>query len=716
MTKLFIVESPNKIKTVKQYLGKDYEVVASIGHTHRLPTKDYVDIKNSFKLNYEVDPKKREALKIIEKFAASCTEILYATDQDVEGSVIAWNLYEILSKKYKKKQHIRVNLKEITKTGIQQALASAYPMTDKHEYEIVSAGFLRRIEDRLVGFKVSPLAYVHVKEHTSAGRVQSPALRLIVEREREITSFIPEVYYEIFASLFPSGTTTTFQAKYTKEITDEKTASVIVAQCKGKTPTMSSINKKTTKSSPPAPFITKTLLSAASTLLGWKTKKATVIAQALFQKGLITYIRTDSASICQDGEALLFAYLKSNFAPNYITKSLPDYKNKDAKLEHGCIRPTDLSNKAILAPDEAKLYELIWCRFVACGMTQAQYESVSADISINNHVFKATGSTLLFDGFTKVWNFSTKDNTTLPSLEKDTKLSLRDVHEEKKETRPASRFKGASLIDALDKIGIGKPSTMDSILSVLEEREYIQYDQKQSIVPTELGMRLNDFLMKYFLHIIDFDFTAKVEAEQEKVMSGELKYLDVIKVFYDNLKEEIKQATTKISIDKKETEATAIVCPQCKDNLLIRKLNKKINKLFYSCSGYQEKSCMATFAIGEDGQPFAEKEIVREILKDCPGKDCGGVLVKSFNSKTKEVFYACTKWRKEDGACKVSADKDGVVREPKKFKKLGLCSKCKKSELVERSSSKGVLFIACLGFPRCRFTASIDDKEKLGLK
>jgi DNA topoisomerase I len=708
--KLFIVESPNKVSTAKKYLGADYQVAASVGHTYQLPKKNYVDIKNGFKLLYEPDPKKRDALKTIEKLAEKCDEIYLATDADTEGSCIAWHLYEHLLKKNKKKPFIRVNLKEITKTGIQQALAASYPITDPKEFSIVQAGFLRRIEDRFVGFQVSPLAYVHVQSGTSAGRVQSPALRIVVEREREIQSFVPEVYYEIFAELFPTGTTETFKAKYAKEIKDEKTANLIVSQTKGKPATITKIDKKQTKSTPAAPFITKTLLASASTVLGWKTEKATIVAQQLFQNGHITYIRTDNTIISDDGQKMLTDYVKQNFAPSYVPKTLPNYNNDKAKLEHECIRPTDLSANPILPADDAKLYDLIRRRFIAAGMTPAVYDSVSVDISIGSHPFKVSGSTLNFDGWTQVWHFNKKSDSTLPEMNQDTSLSQRDLYSEKKQTKPPSRYKGASLIEALDKMGIGKPSTINSILKILEERQYIKYEQ-QIIVPTDLGMRLNDFLMKYFLKIIDFDFTKRVEEEQDEVMLGKLKYEDAVGDFYKSLKEEIKQATIKINESKEKNEATTITCPKCKDNFLAKKLNKKTGTFFYSCTGYQDKTCMATYAIDENNQPV-ENKVVQEILSDCPRKGCGGVLIKRLNKSTKEVFYACSNWQKENGGCKVSADASGAIKEPKKVKKLGTCPKCKKGEMVERVSRQGVKFAGCNRFPACKTTQKIEEPEK----
>lgn len=706
--KLFIVESPTKVKTVKKYLGSDYEVCASVGHCYRLPLKNYVDYK-TFELKYEPDPRKKDALKNIVSLAEKCDEILLATDQDVEGSVIAHHLYIHLYKKYKnKKIYTRVNLKEITKSGIQQALKSTYPITNPKEQHIVEAGFLRRAEDRFVGFKISPLANIYVQEKTSAGRVQSPALRLVVEREREIENFVPIVYYEVFSKIFPTGTKEVFTAKYAKEIKEQKVADTIVKQCKGQTPVISKITKKQTQSRPNAPFITKTLLQAASTILGWKAKKATAVAQSLFQLGAITYIRTDNPVISADGQKILKDYVKANFSSQYIPQKLTNYNNAKAKLEHECIRPTNLDPSAqpSLPSDEKKLYELIKARFIAAGMTPALYDSVSAEIKIGPHPFKAQGSTQTFDGHLKVWTFTKRADTTLPALTQKTNLSLRDIYSERKETKPPSRYKGASLIDALDKMGIGKPSTMNSILDTLESRDYIRYN-KQAIQPTDLGKRLNDFLCEYFLEAVDYDLTAKVEEEQEKVMLGQLKYEDVISTFYKNLKKVLTASSIKINKDKKDSEQTTIICPKCNTNLLMRKLNRKDSTYFYSCSGYQDKSCVATFSIGKDNEPV-ESKIEQEILQECPRKGCGGSLVKRMNKKTKQVFYACSNWKEKK--CKVTADADGNIKVPKKLKKHGKCDKCKTGNMVERTSRAGAKFLACDNFPKCKNTKSLEEK------
>jgi len=701
--KLMIVESPNKVGSIKKYLGKGWEVGASVGHTYKLPTKNYMDAKDGYKLLYEPDPKKKDVLKSLINLAAKCDEIYLATDCDVEGSCIAWHLYEHLYKKYKdKKKYIRVNLKEITKTGIDQALKTSYPVTDPKEYAIVQAGFLRRIEDRLVGFKISPLAFIYVKEGTSAGRVQSPALRIIVERQREVDAFIPEVYYDIFSDVFPTGTKDVFRAKYVNKVTEEAVAQKIVKDCKSNPIKITKITRKQVQSKPPAPFITKTLLASASTILGWKAAKTTNVSQELFSSGKITYIRCDNTVISGDGQKLLLGFINSTFPNQYHVKSIPNYNIAKAKLEHECIRPTDLTTPVgQLSPDQAKLYELIKRRFVASGLPPAKYDGITIDIKIGKHEFKASGSVLKFDGYLREWNFHTKSDTIIPDFtEKDT-LNLRDVFEERKETKPPPRYKDASLIDALEKKGIGKPSTFKSILDILEKREYIKYD-KQALVPTDLGLRLNDFLVEYFGDIVDYNFTARVEAQQEEVEAGKIKYEDAVGEFYDELKKQLKDAQNKISKDKQSDEHTAITCPTCNKNVLLKKINKSDGKPFYSCVGYTDKSCMATFSISEDGQPVSNKA---EVLQKCPAKGCGGDLSKRINKRTKQIFYACTNWK--DG-CKITADESGEIKEPKKIEKLNKkCPKCKKGELVKRLSRAGEPFGACNQFPRCKHTESL---------
>lgn len=701
---LFIVESPNKVSTIQKYLDKKkYVVAASVGHCFNLPKKDFVDIKDNFKLNYELDPKKKDVLKKILDLGKDCTEIQLSTDMDQEGSVISWTLYEYLKTRLKGRKFTRVNLKEITKKGIDDAIKASYPITDPKEFNIVQAGQVRRIEDRFTGFKISPLAFVYVQAGTSAGRVQSPALRMICEREREITAFIPEVYYEIYADLICDGEV--FRAKYPLRISDEKTAKAILAGCTGKPIKVVDISKKESKSKASPPFITKTLLASASTILGWKAAKTTDTAQQLFNMGLVTYIRTDDPKIASEFQSTLIDHVKHTYTNSYHVKTLPDYHNKDAKLEHECIRPTDLNATPALNPDQKKLYDLIRRRFLAAGMAPATFDSVSVDLEIGTHKFKASGSTLTFDGFLKEWNFYKKEDVTLPPITEASKITARDIFDERKETKPPPRYKDASLIEALEKKGIGKPSTFKSILDILDKREYIKYD-KQNLLPSELGFRLNDFLCKYFNNIIDYDFTARVEKEQEEVAEGKLTYVKVVSEFYNNLLEELKVAREKISKDKKEDEETLYTCPKCKIHGLLKKINKKDGIYFYSCSGYLDKSCSATFSIGEDGSP-KESGKSSEILCTCPDKSCGGDLVKRTNRKTGEIFYACTNWTK---GCKVTANAAGEIKVPVKPKIHGKCEKCKKGDMIERTSKKGEIFLGCSNFPRCKNAKSLEDK------
>ena len=701
--KLFIVEAPNKISTVKKYLGSDFVVMASVGHCFQLPHKDYVDIKNGFKLNYEIDPKKKQVLKDILEAAKECNPVYFAGDPDTEGSVIAWHLYQHLYAKYKDtKTYIRVNIKHMTKSGVEAGLAESYPITDPKEYAIAQSGFLRRIEDRFVGFRLSPLANIYVQQKTSAGRVQSPALRIVSEREKEILAFIPEVYYEIFADVFPKQTKDTFTAKYVGEVKDEKTAQAIVDQSKKGPVEIKKITRKQTKSNAPAPFDTMSLLSAASSILNWKTNKTTQIAQSLYASGKITYVRCDNNVISKEGLEMLIKYAKANFPKKYIPAKIPDYTNKKAKLEHECIRPTDLDAKPMLDADSEKLYNLIRDRFIAAGLEPAIYDNVSIDLKMKAHIYKATGSVRVFEGYLKVWDYTKKEDVVLPQIDEKTILEIRDIYSERKQTKPQPRFKGGSLVNTLKDMGIGTPATIDNILTVLEKREYIKYD-KNSIVPTELGMRLNDFLTKYFLPIIDFDFTARVEADRDEVMLGKKKYEDAVGQFYEFLKEELKKSAVKISEDKKENETTTITCPTCQQYPLLKKLNRKDGVFFFSCAGYVDEVCKATYSIDGYGNPVKSIN-QQDVLKPCPGKGCKGSLVKRINKKTKQVFYACSDWKL---GCKITADADGNINEKKEVKLLGKCPKCKKGSLIERKSRAGSAFIACTGWPKCKHTESL---------
>jgi len=706
---LFIVESPTKIKTLSKILDKtQYTPAASVGHCFQLPKKDFVDVAAGYKLNYEIDPKKKDVVKNLLQLAQSCGDtIYYALDADTEGSVIGYHLYSYLKTRVKNKNHVRVNLKEITSSGVSTALSASYPMSDPKEFNIVQAGLLRRIEDRFTGFQLSPLAFIYVQNGTSAGRVQSPALRMVCERQREIDAFVPEVYYDIFADLFPANTKNVFTAKYTGHVKDDKTADAIVASCLGKSVKILNINKKTTKSKSPEPFITKTLLAATSSLFSWKAERTTSIAQSLFQGGHITYIRCDNPVISKEASDNLLSFINSTYPSNFHQKSIPNYNDPKAKLEHECIRPTNLTTTPMFSSsDEAKLYELIRRRFIASGLPAATYDSVSIELQVGAHTFKATGSTLTFEGYLKEWNYNQKDDTTLPSLDMSTSLSLRDCFHERKETKPPARYKDASLIEALDKKGIGKPSTYASILHLLDDRGYLAYD-KQSLVPTELGHRLNDFLVKYFDKIVDFDFTARVELAQDDVMQGSRTYEAAVSEFHKHLKESVKEAQSKIQLDRKQDEATTHICPKCNQNYLLKKINRKDGKEFFSCSGYLDKSCTATFSIDEAGAP-TEQGKTAEVLSICPRANCNGQLTKRINRKNGEIFYACTNWRQENGNCRVTANASGKVKIPQELKVVKKCTnpKCK-GDLVLRTSKAGQSFLGCTKFPQCRKTEPV---------
>lgn len=688
---VFIVESPKKAKTLKSILDpKLYTPIASVGHTHNLPLKDYVDIENNFELKYELDKNKKEVFNSIVELIKSNSDTVYtASDMDSEGSAIANNLWQELKTIFPNKTFIRVNMCEITKSGVQKALANSYPIDDPKELQIVDAAKCRRIFDRFIGFEVSPIAYNYLSNKSSAGRVQSPALRLVVEKEREINRFIPEEFYNVFCQVYKKNTSDILLLQYEKVLKKESESIDIVTKCKKQPATLTKIISKQTHSKASPPFITKTILASASTILSWKAEKTTAVLQSLFQQGFITYPRTDDSRIDTEAETDLINYISSNFSKQYI-HSIPNYKDSNAKLEHSCIRVTNLvANVSKLDNDEIKLYNLIKNRFIASGLPPAIYESTACIFDINGYTFKINGSVQKFDGYTKIWDYNSKNDTILPILKEGDVLNNRDIYSEQKKTQPPSRFKDASLITALESKGIGKPSTYASILHLLEERKYVEYE-KQSLKPTKLGMELCEFLENYFSEVISYEFTKKCESVQDQIAKGEWAYVDACREFYDELKKNIKEAKDKLRENFKEE-----ICPICNKNTLNKRLNKKTGQYFLSCSGYKDESCKANFNIDENGKP-----VIVEYLSDCPS--CDGKLIKRTNKKTGEFFYSCTNWNKKQ-KCKTTADKNGNISVKQEEKSHGKCPKCNKGKILEKKSKFGD-FYGCSNFPNCKYT------------
>jgi len=640
---LIIVESPRKSKTISQFLGKDFQITATLGHIRDLPEKKFgVDIQNNFKPTYVTIPGKKEVIKKLKDLSKKSKKTIIATDPDREGEAIGWHVLKILRLPEKKYQ--RIVFHEITKEAIENALKNPR----KIDMNLVNAQQARRILDRIVGYKLSPFLWRKVAKGLSAGRVQSVALRLIVEREREIQNFVPQEYWTIVATLLKIKDQKSkiknneFEALLIKKngktipklgIKTKKEAEKIVKDLKGAEYKVKSIEKKETKKNPLPPFTTSTLQQEAWKRFHWPAKMTMNTAQALYEKGLITYHRTDALTLSQQSLEGAKKVIIEKFGKKYWAGTFRKYKTKSkvAQEAHEAIRPSYPEKepetlKNVLEPPQLKLYDLIWRRFIACQMAQAIFDSTVVEILAKNYIFRATGQILKFDGFLKVYPIRYEE-AELPPLELKEVLKLKKLVPTQHFTQPPSRYTEATLIKELEKNGIGRPSTYAPIISVLQERNYVKKDEKKRFYPTEIGISVNDILVTHFPEIVDIKFTAKMEDNLDKIANGKKEWVLALKEFYDpfakNLKEKYKEVAKKVIITEKK-------CPKCGAPLVIR-----ISKFgrFYGCSNFPK--CKYT-------APFSESGI------KCPKCKKGEIVQKK--TKKGKIFYACNLWPECDFA------------------------------------------------------------------
>lgn len=614
MSKLLIVESPSKAKTLKKYLGKDFEVLASYGHVRDLiPKNGAVDTDHDFAMKYEIIDRNSKHVDAIAKAVKNADAIYLATDPDREGEAISWHIAEILKGKKLLKDKImkRVVFHEITESAVQHAIDDPRDIS----MPLVNAQQARRALDYLVGFNLSPLLWKKIRRGLSAGRVQSPALRLIVERELEIESFLSQEYWTIH--LESNKNQHAFDAKLVQldgkkveqfTITSNEQQSELVGRLlissAGKT-TVSRVERKQRARSPSAPFTTSTLQQEAVRKLGFTTSRAMRIAQQLYEGidigggavGLITYMRTDSFSLAAEAVMQVREYVRKHFDPEYLPKSPIMYKTKakNAQEAHEAIRPTDIyrtpqSVSAYLTTEQLKLYEMIWKRTLACQMAQAKFDAVSVDLSINNEsdIFRATGQTLIFPGFIAVYMEGTddqeeEDESKLPHLETGEILDIKKIFGDQHFTEPPPRYSEASLVKVLEEYGIGRPSTYASIISTLQDREYVLLDKKR-FTPTDVGRIVNKFLTEHFTRYVDYDFTANLENELDNIADGEREWVPVLNEFWKGFSQQIAE---KSNIDRAEITQEAIGedCPKCG-----KPLHSRLGRFgkFIGCSGYPE--------------------------------------------------------------------------------------------------------------------------------
>jgi len=635
---LVIVESPTKAKTISKILGEEFKVVSSMGHIIDLPQKKLgVDIEKDFSPDYVVIPGRQKILTALKKEAEKMDKIYVATDPDREGEAIGWQIKERL---FKKKKVLRVNFHEITPAAVNDAFKNPR----EFDLKMVEAQVGRRVLDRIVGYFLSPLLWKKIARGLSAGRVQSVALRLIVEREREIQKFVPQEYWEIAAELRKKEGKHDFKAKLEKiedkkaEIKNKTEAEKIVADLNGKEFKVLEIKKSEKKRYAEAPFITSTLQQEAFNKLRFNATRTMIVAQQLYEGidigqeapvGLITYMRTDSPRVAPEAIKEVRVHIAKVFGKEYLPESPNVYKVKKLAQEaHEAIRPTLIrrspeSLKEFLSPEQYKLYEIIYNRFIASQMTPARYLVTSVDVLADKYLFAASGSTPIFDGFLAVWGKpeEDKEKNIIPPLDKDEVLDLVKLDPSQHFTKPPPRFSDSSLVKALEEDGIGRPSTYAPIISTLILRDYIRR-VRGYFNPTELGFKVCDMLVEYFPKIMDEKFTALMEEELDEVEEGRLDKIKVLNDFYAPFKASLDFAQANI---KKEVITTEEICDKCGKPMIIKWGRKG---KFLSCSDFPRCKNSKSITSGVK----------------CPEPGCGGELIERRSSRG--FFYGCTNYPK----------------------------------------------------------------------
>ncbi|MCD7872080.1 MAG: type I DNA topoisomerase [Clostridiales bacterium] len=646
MSKLVIVESPAKAKNIKGYLGKGYDVVASMGHVRDLPSARLsVDIAHNFAPKYAIIKGKENFVKELKKKAEKSDYVYLATDPDREGEAISWHLATILNLDLKDKN--RVTFNEITKHGVTEGMENPRSI----DIDLVDAQQARRILDRLIGYKLSPFISQKIRRGLSAGRVQSVALRLVVDREEEIRAFVPQEYWSIDAKFTNPPSKKTFSAAiYSKngekiKITDKEQSDKILSELDSCEYTVSSVKKGTRRKSPTPPFITSTLQQEASRRLSFQARRTMKAAQELYEGleiegmgtvGLITYMRTDSLRISDEARAAGNQFILDNYGEKYLPKKPRFFKSKgNVQDGHEAIRPsmpglTPQAVKSSLTNDQYKIYKLVWERFTASLMENCLQETVKVEISAGDYIFTASGYTVKFDGFTVLYEESKDDakddsSVALPALAVGDVLKLKSIIGNQHFTQPPARFTEASLIKALEENGVGRPSTYVTITSTIVAREYVKREGKQ-FVPTELGEAVIKLLKDKMPNIVNVKYTSKMEEDLDKIDSGERDYIDMIRRYYDDFEEPLEQAKkdmqgVKIKLKEEETDE---ICEKCGRNMVV-----KVGRFgkFLACPGYPE--CKNT------------KPLILRTKAKCP--ECGGDVIEK---KTKKgvSFYGCSNY------------------------------------------------------------------------
>ncbi len=704
---LVIVESPAKAKTVNRYLGQDYLVKASMGHVCDLPkTRLGVDLKNNFKPTYQVIPERRRLVAELRKIARECEKVILAADPDREGEAISWHLSQLIEKE--NPNVFRAVFHEITEEAIREAFSRLGPL-DQNK---INAQQTRRILDRLVGYLISPLLWKKIGRGLSAGRVQSVALRLVCDREREIKEFKPEEYWTI-AAILRGENPPQFRAVLARigekkaRVPDRKTAREIEEICRRESFVLEKIEVRAKKKNPPAPYITSTLQQDAYRLLRFPVRKTMSVAQRLYEGlelgelgpvGLITYMRTDSVRIADVARQAARKYLAEHFGPEYVpAKPVPHKSRKTAQEAHEAIRPTHLDLppekvKPYLKKEEYDLYRLIWNRFLASQMSPAEVEETQFNIRVGQLWFVAKGEVIKFKGFLALYEeqhlsfdnsakseekkdpeeAEDKESGQLPVAREGEVLSLVDFQSKQNFTQPPPRYTEATLVKELEARGIGRPSTYAPIIATLQDRTYVVKEEGR-FKPTELGLFVTDFLVKHFSELFDYKFTARMEEKLDRISDGEADWLESLRQYYDLLKRYLDHGQETESV-KKNGIPVEDKCPKCGRNLSIK--NGRFGP-FKACSGYPE--CDYT-------EPLVKKE-TKTVEGRCP--KCGSTLV--YRRGKHGRFIACSSYPKCDYIHKESYD-TGIS-----------CPLGCGGTIVRRKTRKGKYFYGCSRYPKCKF-------------
>ncbi len=701
---LLIVESPAKVRTIKKFLGKDFDIRASMGHIKDLPENELgVDIENDFSPKYIVIPEKRKVLSELKRAAEKCDKVYLAPDPDREGEAIAWHIASELNKK--EEDILRATFNEITKNAVLNSIKNPGKLDEKK----FNAQQARRILDRLVGYKISPLLWKKVRWGLSAGRVQSVALRLVCEREKEINEFVPKEYWTVEVLFEKDGKQ--FWAKVIKhkgkklEIANKDEAERIAEELKRSEFFVENVERKERRKNAPPPFITSILQQDAARRLWFSPKKTMLIAQRLYEgveiegesTGLITYMRTDSFRIADEAVKAARKFIAEKYGADYLPSVPPKFKAKKLAQEaHEAIRPTSLEYppervKGFLKKDEFALYELIWKRFLACQMSPAIYDQTGIDIKAGEYLLRASGALLKFPGFLSVYTESKDENNKneeeeiqLPDLKTGEKLALEDLKKEQHFTQPPPRYTEATLVKELEEKGIGRPSTYATIVSTIEERKYVA-KQKGKLYPTLLGCKVNELLVQNFPDLIDIAFTADMEEKLDKIEEGGMDWVKLLKDFYSPFEKKLEIAQKNMTSIKSEGIPTDIVCDKCGRQMVI-KLGKKGE--FLACSNYPECKNTKNFTTGEDGKI----RIIEDEMTDIKCELCGKPMLRRKGPYG--LYLACSGYPQ----CKNTVSLNNSKPVPTGVK----CPLCG-GDILERKGRRGSTFYGCSNYPKCKY-------------